>query len=1079
MLAVLLAPAFSWLESSAGIPLGASARAFQSSAQVVQGCGTGRGNRIIQNVCVNGEPYNVNGDLDQLEADAVNAYLTEHNLPLGDANLVYTFGRLDLRDAIRANMMALLIGIITKPEQTRTPHEAALYKWLQALIQQNEIAEYSGALAEYQTWKRDPCSYQLDPIIAAQYGLSYDGKLACLPQSVAAAGPPFVPAASYFVAVGIKASYGKLSNAFSYFPAIVGDTQMNLGEIWGIGAASGVVPAAISAYVFTMPEVITALFPYSINAGLAEVLVDAAALSEVSLATGPAAIILLCVLTGVVAGLELADQQTQLKDLKALNDQLAQAQNTPPDLIAFSRDSNGLGMLKLHETLISQTLPDVESHLYPPDHNPGDPVFLVTPRGGTSAPYEAFGHDDWKRAPWTAWTSGGWFAQHCDNPYTCTEGVDFSGSIRFVDWSGVDWFASRGKLIPSSGEGTFVISKAVPAPTDVPCPADPKTGITPPTDLSKCSSYVASQIQYTYAGNQYTMALTNLPAFSNIKPIYFNQNAPRQNTIVTASGTPAPAISLAKGSSVPAGVYFQGSDVLGNGDAQFQFLGFGSGTPGTYPVTLQAQNAHGTAQQTFQLVISPQLQITSPAFLNVPWGQPVSFQVTTTGFPRPALSIDPTLLAPFPGLSFHDNGDGTATISGATKAGVGTIRSGACITLNGQTTCSGITAKSAQGSVTQPFALGVPSPPEPQLVVSSATFIAGVVNSFKVTTTGATTPVAFGFGYDNPSWLHFQDNGDGTGILSGTPPVETSGTYTFNLSPYPNVNAPPSGPVTLFTLNVIGRPQFTSKNSASFTVGQASSFTISTNQSSGPIAEIGGLPEGLAFIDNGNGTATVTGTPAAGSGGVKTLQLSATNSLGTGMQALNLQVNETPLFTTTPLQGNKGISFVNFSIGQPNSFGFSVSGYPLLSSAPASQSQSAPGYVPGVQFTIQGQPPYVLPADLSYSNLNPQGYNTGTLTLSGNPSPADTGIYLVNMAATNGVGNGAGMQLILNIAAPGDVNGDGVVNCSDVNQVKASFGLYRIQAGYNPRADLNNDGVVDALDLAIVTPKLSQGTVCP
>jgi hypothetical protein len=59
-----------------------------------------------------------------------------------------------------------------------------------------------------------------------------------------------------------------------------------------------------------------------------------------------------------------------------------------------------------------------------------------------------------------------------------------------------------------------------------------------------------------------------------------------------------------------------------------------------------------------------------------------------------------------------------------------------------------------------------------------------------------------------------------------------------------------------------------------------------------------------------------------------------------------------------------------------------------------------------------------------------------------------------------------------------DVNGDGQINCLDVDLVKASFGTRTAQPGFNPAADVNKDGVVNVLDLALVTQKLILGTVC-
>jgi dockerin type I repeat protein len=62
---------------------------------------------------------------------------------------------------------------------------------------------------------------------------------------------------------------------------------------------------------------------------------------------------------------------------------------------------------------------------------------------------------------------------------------------------------------------------------------------------------------------------------------------------------------------------------------------------------------------------------------------------------------------------------------------------------------------------------------------------------------------------------------------------------------------------------------------------------------------------------------------------------------------------------------------------------------------------------------------------------------------------------------------------------PGDVNGDSVVNCDDVFIVKASYGKRTGDQGFDLRADVNSDGVVDIKDLSAVQSHLSSGVVCP
>ena len=64
------------------------------------------------------------------------------------------------------------------------------------------------------------------------------------------------------------------------------------------------------------------------------------------------------------------------------------------------------------------------------------------------------------------------------------------------------------------------------------------------------------------------------------------------------------------------------------------------------------------------------------------------------------------------------------------------------------------------------------------------------------------------------------------------------------------------------------------------------------------------------------------------------------------------------------------------------------------------------------------------------------------------------------------------------VQSPEDVNGDGEINCTDIDLVKASFGKKTGQPGFNPAADVNKDGVVNILDLSLVTQKLIPGTTC-
>ena len=69
--------------------------------------------------------------------------------------------------------------------------------------------------------------------------------------------------------------------------------------------------------------------------------------------------------------------------------------------------------------------------------------------------------------------------------------------------------------------------------------------------------------------------------------------------------------------------------------------------------------------------------------------------------------------------------------------------------------------------------------------------------------------------------------------------------------------------------------------------------------------------------------------------------------------------------------------------------------------------------------------------------------------------------------------------LVPTVVLPGDLNGDGKVDCSDLAVVRASFGRRTGQTGFDARADTNADGVVNIRDLSMVARQLPAGTRCP
>ena len=125
------------------------------------------------------------------------------------------------------------------------------------------------------------------------------------------------------------------------------------------------------------------------------------------------------------------------------------------------------------------------------------------------------------------------------------------------------------------------------------------------------------------------------------------------------------------------------------------------------------------------------------------------------------------------------------------------------------------------------------------------------------------------------------------------PAAQAHGNYTIAVS-YSNShgNIIDSGD-TNSTLTVQTPPAITSGNSAAFTVGQGGNFTVTATGSPTPtLTELGALPSGVIFKDNGNGTATLSGAPVAS--GTYHFTITTQNSAGDFTQSFTLTVNPSP-----------------------------------------------------------------------------------------------------------------------------------------------------------------------------------------
>src|SRR5262249_4583734 len=155
---------------------------------------------------------------------------------------------------------------------------------------------------------------------------------------------------------------------------------------------------------------------------------------------------------------------------------------------------------------------------------------------------------------------------------------------------------------------------------------------------------------------------------------------------------------------------------------------------------------------------------------------------------------------------------------------------------------------------TQTFTLSVNDAPK----ITSApgtVFAAGMDNAFTVTTYGLPAPSLKETGA-LPSRVTFTGNRDGTATLGGTPAAGTA-----SASPTTPHNPSGADPTQTFFLVVGQAPVIPSSDMTVFGVGQAGSFMVtSTGAPVAALSASGALPTGVTFHDNGDSTASLSGT---------------------------------------------------------------------------------------------------------------------------------------------------------------------------------------------------------------------------
>src|SRR5436190_12608886 len=168
---------------------------------------------------------------------------------------------------------------------------------------------------------------------------------------------------------------------------------------------------------------------------------------------------------------------------------------------------------------------------------------------------------------------------------------------------------------------------------------------------------------------------------------------------------------------------------------------------------------------------------------------------------------------------------------------------------------------------------------------------------------------------------------------------------------------------------VARRLSFTSAADDTVNYGSPFSFTVATSSGGTPaITKSGLLPVGVHFTDNGDGTATLSGTPTGRSLGVYPLTFYA-NGGGFARQAFTLTVDRVPAL--------RHVGTVHAPIGAAMDQPIKAAGYPV----PA--------------LTESG----TLPAGLAFTD-----HGNGTGDIAGTPAAGSSGRYPVTITATSSLG---------------------------------------------------------------------------
>ncbi len=267
------------------------------------------------------------------------------------------------------------------------------------------------------------------------------------------------------------------------------------------------------------------------------------AVSTVGLATGPVVIILIAVAIGVAASVQVFEHQAALNQLNDLRTTLTSVTNTPTDLKSLASDSTGIGLFKINNTLLTQTLPDVPSTRPLPAHRDGiDPLFFEE-----VYVQRPFSYRDWDENIWTAQTWGGWFVQTCHEGATgnkkCSQTDSITADLRYREPTPIH----VGETIIGELDGFAVRQQLRRTPEPSSGAATTSSHAKPTNRRARALSSISRNVRVTSIRYSVTRPATGIDLFSDLQMysavfsrpthLWFSAGAPSKQTI-TLNSTP-------------------------------------------------------------------------------------------------------------------------------------------------------------------------------------------------------------------------------------------------------------------------------------------------------------------------------------------------------------------------------------------------------------------------------------------------------------------------------------------------------------------------------------------------------------